>query len=180
MSLIVTENTTLDGVIDAAGGWFAPAGEEEDTSDIEAVLGEHMAEGNSLLLGRKTFDELRGYWPRQADDTTGVSDHLNRTHKYVLSSTMGDPEWENSSVLRGLDEVEQLKRERDLQVTGSITLVRALIAGGLVDEYRLFVYPVVLGRGARLFEDATAMPGLELVDCRPFRSGVVLMAYRCR
>ena len=179
MRLIVTENITLDGVIDASEGWFAPAGDDEDTSDIEAALGEHMAEGNAVLLGRTTFEEMRGFWPHQHDDTTGVRDHLDRTQKYVVSTTMETPGWENSSVLRSLDEVAELKHERDLQVTGSMTLVRGLIAAGLVDAYRLFVYPVVLGRGFRLFEDATSVPELELTDCRPFRSGVVLMSYRC-
>ena len=180
MRLIVTENITLDGVIDATEGWFAPAGEDVDTSDIEAVVQEHMAEGSGVLLGRTTFEEMRGYWPHQADDDTGVSAHLDRIDKFVVSTTMGDPEWQNSTVLPGIDAVRELKRERDLQVTGSVTLVRGLIAAGLVDEYRLFVYPVVLGRGARLFEDATDVAGLELTDLRSFRSGVALMSYRCR
>jgi dihydrofolate reductase len=180
MSLLVTENITLDGVIDAGGGWFAPAGDGPDTSDIEEVLGEHMAEERDLLLGRTTFEELRGFWPHQTEDSTGVSDHLNRMRKHVVSTTMDDPEWQNSAVLRGIDEVSALREEAELQLTGSMTLVRALIAEGLVDAYRLFVYPVVLGRGFRLFEDATSAPELELTDCRSFRSGVALLSYVCR
>ena len=181
MSLLVTQNITLDGVIDASEGWFAPAGEEQvDTSDIEATLQQHMAERRPVLLGRNTFEQMRGFWPRQTDDTTGVRDHLNRVQKYVVSTTLQDPEWESSTVLRSLDDVRELRRETDLQLTGSMTLVRRLIAEGLVDEYRLFVYPVVLGRGIRLFEEATSVPGLELTECRPFRSGVALMSYRCR
>jgi dihydrofolate reductase len=93
---------------------------------------------------------------------------------------MDDPEWQNSAVLRGIDEVSALREEAELQLTGSMTLVRALIAEGLVDAYRLFVYPVVLGRGFRLFEDATSAPELELTDCRSFRSGVALLSYVCR
>jgi dihydrofolate reductase len=180
MSLVVTENITLDGVIDAGGGWFAPAGEGADTSDIEAVVADHMAEERAVLLGRTTFEEMRGFWPHQTDDTTGVSDHLDRVQKYVVSTTMEDAEWENSTVLRDIDEVRALRDSEELQVTGSMTLVRALVAEGLVDAYRLFVYPVVLGRGFRLFRDATSVPELELTDCRRFRSGVALMSYRCR
>jgi dihydrofolate reductase len=180
MSLILTENITLDGVIDASEGWFAPAGEEDvDTSDIEATLQEHMAEDSAVLLGRRTFEEMRGFWPLQTNDTTGVTDHLNRAKKYVVSSTLEDPEWENTEILRGIEEVAALKEHTDVAVTGSLTLVPELIAAGLVDEYRLFVYAVVLGRGQRLFEGATTVPDLRLVECRPFNSGVALMSYRC-
>jgi len=105
-------------------------------------------------------------------------------HKYVVSATLEDPAWEPTTVLRGpLDEeIAALKDTpgADVVVTGSITLVRDLVAKGLVDEYRLFVYPVVVGRGARLFENATQVPPLELVETRPFRSGVVLLRYRVR
>jgi dihydrofolate reductase len=182
--LIVTENITLDGVIDASAGWFSVANDAEvDQSDLVAALAEQAAAADAVLFGRVTFEQMRGYWPRQTDDTTGVTDYLNRVTKYVVSSTMGDPAWEPTIVLPGdrlQDEVRALKAGpgRDIVTTGSITLVHALIAAGLVDEYRLFVYPVVLGRGARLFTDATEVPRLRLVETRPFRSGVVLLRYR--
>ena len=131
-----------------------------------------------MLLGRVTFEEMRGFWPLQTNDETGVTEYLNTVEKYVVSSTMTEPQWQRSTVLAGdvEDHVRELKgREgRDVVVTGSITLVRELIALGLVDEYRLFVYPVVVGRGARLFDDAT---DVGKVECRPFRSGVVLTRY---
>jgi dihydrofolate reductase len=120
--------------------------------------------------------------PLQTDDETGVAEYLDNVSKYVVSSTMKDPGWERSTVLSGdlEDNVRELKSKsgKDIVVTGSIALVHQLIALGLVDEYRLFVYPVVLGRGARLFEDATNVPNLKLVDSRSFRSGVVLTSYR--
>jgi dihydrofolate reductase len=180
--LIVTENITLDGVIDASEGWFAPAGDEEiDQSDINEALREQAGAADALLLGRVTFEEMRGYWPLQTDDETGVTEYLNNVSKYVVSSTMKDPEWERSTVLSGdLEEnVRELKGKsgKDIVVTGSITLVHELIPLGLVDEYRLFVYPVVLRRGARLFEDAIDVRKLKLVDSRAFRSGVVLTSY---
>ncbi|GAA2438524.1 dihydrofolate reductase family protein [Actinomadura vinacea] len=180
--LVVTENITLDGVIDAAGGWFSVAGEEGvDQSDIVEALAEQSNGADAFLTGRVTFEDMRGYWPEQADDTTGVSDYLNRVSKYVVSSTMGDPGWENSTVLSGPleEEIRALKERpgKDIVTTGSITLVHSLIAAGLVDEFRLFVHPVVLGRGARLFE-GEGIPELRMVEARPFRSGVVLLRYR--
>jgi dihydrofolate reductase len=181
--LIITENITLDGVIDAAEGWFVPAADAEiDQSDLIAALTEQREAADAFLVGRKTFEEMRGYWPQQTDDTTGVSDYLNRVSKYVVSATLQDPAWEPTTILRGplREEVEALKSApgADIVVTGSMTLVADLIAERLVDEFRLFVYPVVLGRGRRLFEDATGMPGLKLVEAQPFRSGIVLLRYR--
>jgi dihydrofolate reductase len=169
--LVVTENITLDGVIDASEGWFAPAGAEEvDQSDLSAALREQADAADALLVGRVTFEEFRGYRPLQTDDDTGVAEYLNNVSKYVVSSTMKDPGWERSTVLSGdLEEnVRELKGRsgKDIVVTGSITLVHELIPLGLVDEYRLFVYPVVVGRGARLFEDATNVPTLKLVETR--------------
>jgi dihydrofolate reductase len=180
--LVVTENVTLDGVIDASEGWFAPAGNEEvDRSDVNEVLREQACAADALLLGRVNFEEMRGYWPLKTDDKTGVTEYLNNVSKYVVSSTMKDPEWERSTVLSGdlEDNVRELKgvSAKDIVVTGSITLVHELIPMGVVDEYRLFVYPVVLGRGARLFEDATNVPKLKLVESRAFRYGVVLTSY---
>ena len=182
-TLIITENITLDGVIDAAEGWFAPSGEEDvDESDIIAALAEHRAAADAFLVGRVTFEQMRGFWPHQTDDETGVSDYLNEVSKYVVSSTLQDPEWDRSTILRGplLDDIQALKSApgKEIVVTGSLQLVPALIDAGVVDEYRLFVYPVVLGRGQRLFEDATSVGKLELVETRQFTSGITLMRYR--
>lgn len=123
---------------------------------------------------------MRGYWPLQIDDPTGITDYLNHVAKYVVSRALQDPKWERTAVLRSVDDIGALKAEPggDIVTTGSIRLVRELIAAGLVDEYRLFTYPVVLGRGQRLFAEATAVPRLRLVESRPFRSGIVLLRYR--
>jgi dihydrofolate reductase len=182
--IVVTENATLDGVIEQVDDWFSPAGDdtEADDSDIVATLREQMQTEAALLLGRKTFESFRGYWPVQTGDTTGISAHLNRVPKYVISSTLNEPAWENTTVLRGelAEEVRALKARvgGEIGVTGSITLVHGLIAAALVDEYRLFVYPVAVGHGRRLFEDATNLRRLELVETKRYRSGVVLLTYR--
>jgi dihydrofolate reductase len=180
--LVVTENITLDGVIDASDGWFAPSGEEDvDLSDLNKTIREQAAAADAVLFGRVTFEEMRGYWPLQTNDETGVAEYLNNVQKYVVSNTLKDPQWQRSTVLSGdvADNVRELKGSegKDIVVTGSITLVHELIARGLVDEYRLFVFPVVIGRGARLFEDAISVGKLRLLDCQPFRSGIVLTRY---
>jgi dihydrofolate reductase len=98
--LVVTENMTLDGVIDAEGGWFLPSGETQiDESDVVAALQDQAAASDGFLTGRVTFEEMRGYWPKQHDDITGITEHLNRVAKYVVSGTLTDPHWENTTVL---------------------------------------------------------------------------------
>jgi dihydrofolate reductase len=181
MKLVITENSTLDGVVKAVGDWFSPAGDENEMVDIQAKLKKMMEQQDPLLLGRVTFEEFRAYWPLQSHDTTGITDHLNQVQKYVVSRTLQDPAWENTTVLSNapLDEVRALKAQSgaDLGVTGSITLCRALIEANLVDEYRLFVYPIVLGRGRRLFSEGRDFDNLQLVEATPFQSGVVLLTY---
>jgi dihydrofolate reductase len=181
--LVITENITLDGVIDASAGWFAPAGGDDvDRSDQIDAIAEQREAADAFLVGRTTFEQMRSYWPHRTDDETGVSAYLDRVHKYAVSTTLGDPEWEPTTVLRGPlgEDIAALKAApgRDIVTTGSITLVHALIAERLVDEYRLFVYPVVVGAGARLFPDGAEHQRLDLVEARPFRSGVVLLRYR--
>jgi dihydrofolate reductase len=173
-TLIVTQNITVDGVIEA-GDWFGPGDGGDDV--LEAVR-EQSSRADAFLTGRVTFEEMRGFWPHQTDDTTGITAYLNQVQKYVVSSTLQDPGWEPTTILRALDDVRDLKQSQggDIVCTGSIELTHQLIEAGLVDEFRLFVYPVVLGRGARLFENAR-IPRLTLAECRTFRSGVVLTRY---
>jgi dihydrofolate reductase len=173
--IVVTENITADGVIDLSAGWFDPA--EQDDEQLVAAMRSQMAEEGALLVGRSTFEALRGYWPDQTADTTGISDHLNRVHKYVLSTTLQDPGWEPTTILRSFDEVRALRDEPGrLDVTGSISVVQQLVAADLVDEYRLFVYPVLVGAGAGVV-GATGRVDLDLVEARSFPSGVALLHY---
>ena len=181
-TLAITQNITLDGSIEMLGDWFDPQGQgSSDNSDLLEELHRQDDDTDALLLGRRTFVDLRGYWPQQTDDATGITDSLNRTQKYVVTSTLTDPEWQNSTVLSGdvAEEVRALKQQpgRDIVVTGSITLCHTLIEAGLVDEYRLFAYPVVQGRGRRLFPDRFECPRLSLVDAKVFRSGITSSRY---
>ena len=124
--LIITENITIDGVIDTAGDWFAPGGgDDSDQSDVVDVLREQGAASDALLLGRVTFEDMRGYWPLQTYDRTGIADYLDNVNKFVVSKTLDEPNWANTSVLRGpvVEEVQTLKASpgADIVTTGSMT-----------------------------------------------------------
>lgn len=183
-TLAITENITLDGVIDAADDWFAPGDTDADAdaTDVLDALRRQREAADALLLGRVTFQDMRGYWPLRTDDRTGIAEYLDNVSKYVVSSTLDEPEWQHTTVLRGdpVGEIRALKATPGLDIvtTGSITLVHTLVGAGLVDEYRLFVYPVVVGRGRRLFADGSTVPRLRLTESRAFRSGIVLLRYR--
>ena len=181
--LIVTQNITLDGVIEAVDDWFGPAAGRDDVADVEAALRDQRERADTFLTGRTTFEAMRSHWHARPDDPTGISAYLDRVAKAVVSRTLGNPRWERTTVLRGdlAADIGALKAApgRDIVTTGSITLVHALIAADLVDEFRLFTYPVVLGRGRCLFERPPRTP-LVLAEARAFRSGIVLLRYRRR
>lgn len=182
--LVITQNITVDGVIEATDDWFGPA-DGDDGTDLLDQVREHMAREVGFLVGRQTFEDMRGFWPAQTGDTTGITAHLNDVAKYVVSSTLTEPQWQNSTVLRGGDalakEIGQILADGpdgDVGVTGSIRLCHDLLAAGMVDELRLFVFPVVLGRGRRLFRDGVERRSLSLLQSRTFRSGVTMQRYR--
>ena len=180
--LVVAENISTNGVIEFLDPWFDP-GEQEDVDLLDVVRAHTVAE-TALVLGRQTFEDFRGYWPLQDDDTTGFTAHLNQVQKFVVSSTMQDPAWENSTVLSDSleDEVRALKAAPggEIGITGSISIVHALMGTDLVDEYRLFVYPVLTSRGRNLVPEGRSMQGLTLTESRSFPSGVVLLTYQRR
>jgi dihydrofolate reductase len=177
--LVITQNITFDGSIEMLDDWFDPQSQDDD---LLAESHRQDAEADALLVGRRTFEDFRKYWPQQSDDATGVTAYLNGVTKYVVSSTIGDPGWRNAIVLAGdpVAEVEALKtgRGKDIVLTGSIRLAHTVIAAGLVDEYRLFTHPAIQGRGRRLFPDGAVVPRLRLVEpAKSFRSGVTLLRY---
>ena len=180
--LVVTENISLDGVLD--GDFYLRAGEDDGATDVDDALRQQRDRADSLLLGRRTFEAFRGFWPKQVDNPSGTSEYLNRVRKHVVSTKLpvddgADLGWDNSTVLRGLDGVRELKEQpgRDIVCTGSVSLVHSLLDAGLVDELRLFTYPVVVAEGRRLFRDGATPADLRLVEARQFRSGVVLLRY---
>jgi dihydrofolate reductase len=176
-TLAITQNVSADGSAELLGDWFDP-GDQAD--DLTAEARRQSETEAYLLLGRQTFTDFRSYWPHQTDDPTGFTELLNKQQKLVVSSTLGDPGWQNSTVLGAdwRDRVRELKAEDggDIVCTGSLTLTAALIEEGLVDEFRLFVFPAVQGRGRRLFPDGYER-GLRLLDSKAFANGVVLLVY---
>lgn len=181
-TLAITENITVDGSIELLGDWFHPQGQADvDNTDLLDELHRQDSQADAFLVGRQTFEDLRRYWPEQSDDATGITEYLNTVQKYVVSSTMTDPQWQNSTILAGdaVESVRELKDQpgKDIVVTGSISLCHTLIEAGLVDEYRLFMYPVVQGGGRRLFPDGFTLPELRLLDAKAFRSGITYSCY---
>lgn len=178
--LVITQNCTVDGVVEATDDWFARMG-EQDTPDLDAALAAQRDASDGFLTGRRTFEAMRDFWGPRTDDETGVTEHLNRVAKYVVSSTLTDPGWANTEVLSGpLADAVRAVKERpggDIVCTGSISLSRALLREGLVDEVRLFTYPYARGHGERLF-DGTPARWLQLVECRAFAGGAILARYR--
>src|SRR3954447_14968433 len=184
--LVVTENVTLDGSIEMVTDWFLPqgqglGGEPADESDLVEEIHRQDADSDALLVGRQTFTDFRGYWRDLPDDDTGISAYLNSVQKYVVSSTLTDPEWQFTTVIDSdpVDAVTRLQQQpgKDIVLTGSIRLCHTMIAAGLVDEYRLFVYPSVQGRGQPLFPEGVEIPRLQLLEGRAFRNGVALTRY---
>jgi dihydrofolate reductase len=180
-TLAITQNVTADGAVEMLGDWFDPTAEDRQVTEAMNRFTERQ---DALLLGRRTFEDFRSFWPKQTDDRTGITDELNRVQKYVVSATMTDPQWQNSTILADdwLARVSELKEQPggDIGVTGSIRLCHALIAAGVVDEYRLFVYPVVQGRGRRLFPEGFEADRLRVVQVAGFDSGVTLLHYAAR
>jgi len=184
--IVITEFVSLDGVVEAPGGgesfkhggWSfdISRGEEGDKFKLDETLA-----SEALLLGRVTYEGFAAAWPSRADEA-GFADKFNSMPKYVVSSTLEDPEWNNSTVLKGdiVEEVAKLKQEQDgdIVVHGSPQLVQTLIEHDLVDEYRLMVFPVVLGSGKRLFGETTDKKSLRLVDSRVVGDGVAILVYQ--
>lgn len=176
--LVLSENITADGRIEMLDDWFDPS-PDEDVDDLQGEIERLGATADAVLLGRQTFEDFRGYWPEHTDEPAGA--YLDRTRKFVVSSSMTDPEWRNSTVLSG-DPVEEVRRLKDseggdITLAGSMTLAHAVLAAGLVDEIRLFVYPAIQGRGKGLVAEGTVLPDLQLLEAKSFRSGVTLLRY---
>lgn len=187
---IITMTTflTVDGVMQAPGGL------EEDRSDgfdlggwlvpyVDEVFGRYVTEwfepADAFLLGRRTYDIFAATWPHNTDDV--VAPKLNNLPKYVASHTLTDPEWKNTTVIRDVvNEVRELKTKpyREIQVHGSGRLAQTLIDHDLIDEYRLWVFPVFLGRGRRLFGGGVFPGALRLVESKTTTTGVVVSTYR--
>jgi dihydrofolate reductase len=172
--IVISENVSLDGVIEdpagvegfGRGGWVGRVGDRGRQEAAKVLLDEALG-AEAQLFGRRTYEFLAARWPSRGGE---LADRLNGMPKYVVSSTLEDPDWNNSTVVKGdvVNEVSKLKQELDgeIVVAGSIQLVRTLIEHDLVDELRLMIYPVVLGAGERLFTETSDQKPVRLVETR--------------
>jgi dihydrofolate reductase len=186
--LIVNTFLTLDGVMQA------PGGPEEDPSGgfehggwsfgywdepMQESMGETMGKPFDLVLGRKTYEIFAAHWPHSEEP---AAEPLNNATKHVASRTLSSLDWQNSELIEGdvPEGIRALKAQDgpELQVHGSANLIQTLIAHGLVDEFRLYVFPLVLGNGKRLFDDGTVPAGLELTSSQTSSTGVIMATYR--
>ena len=186
--IIVSTFLSLDGVMQAPGGpgedpdgGFAHGGWSVNYWDdrMGQIMDEFLGTPFDLLLGRKTYEIFAAYWPHASDEQGAAP--LNAATKYVVSTTLASADW-GPSVLIGQDVVGQITRLKqqdgpELQVHGSSQLIQTLIAHNLVDMYRLMIFPVLLGRGKRLFGDGVIPAGLRLVDTRTSTTGVIIAIY---
>ena len=165
---------TLDGVVEAPERWVMPDNEmfEEQTADYAA--------SDALLLGRRTYEVFAASWPKRGSKVPNA-DWMNNTQKYVASTTLEAPAWQNTTVLEGdiSEAVSRLKEENGETITlnGSATLLRSLLSATVVDELRLLLHPIVLGSGDRLFDNAADRVALTLVQCKAYDNGVVSLSY---
>jgi dihydrofolate reductase len=186
--LIVNTFLTLDGVMQA------PGGPEEDRSggfehggwsvgywdeEMQNAIGESMSRPFDIVLGRRTYEIFAAHWPHT--DEPGA-EPLNKATKHVASTTLTKLDWENSTLIEGAvpEGIRALKQVDgpELQVHGSGNLIQTLLEHGLVDEFRLMVFPLVLGKGKRLFDDGTIPEGLEVTSSRVSSTGVIMATYR--
>ena len=167
---------SLDGVHESAEQWTF----DYFTDEIGEAIGSSMASADALLLGRKTYQEFAGVWPdRGTDDPIGA--FMNNTPKVVASTTLDKVEWQNSTLITGnvIEEVAKLKQQpgKNINMTGSATLVRSLLHARLLDELWLMVFPVVLGSGKRLFPEGEDRLSLKLAASQTFSTGVLSLTY---
>lgn len=180
--VVVSQFITIDGVVEAPGGGedlerggWAFAFERGDEGDAFKV--KELEDADVLLLGRRTYEGFAAAWPSRSGDP--FSDKFNSMPKHVVSSTLKDPEWNNSHVIDGdiAEAINSLKEQYDgdILVNGSVQLVREMVEKGLVDELRLMVFPTVLGDGKRLFDQHPESLPFELVESRPAAETLILV-----
>ena len=182
--IVVSDNVSLDGVVQdpagdegfRVGGWV---GLIKDRPELTKLALDEALGSEALLLGRRSYEWFAARWPSRSGE---LADRLNSMPKYVVSSTLEDPDWNSSTVLKSdaVDEVSKLKQELngEIVVVASFQLLRTLMEHDLVDELRLKIYPVVLGAGARLFGETSDKKPMRLLDVQTVEDGIAYLTYQ--
>ena len=186
--IITSEYVTVDGVMQAPGdpkefeygGWVFKLNDEQVVKEGGKYASEQLFSCDALLLGRVTYEGFAKAWPNMKDDS-GFANKMNSMKKYVVSNTLDKLEWSDSTLIKGdiVEEILKLKQQpgKDILIYGSGELVNTLMHNNLIDEHRLWVYPVVLGSGKHLFREGIDITTLKLVDTKKF-GGVILLCYQ--
>lgn len=183
--IIVTEFMTLDGVVEDPGGGdgskYGGWSGQYWNHEIENFKHDELFASDALLLGRITYQGFAAAWPTMTDET-GFAERMNSIPKYVVSTTLKKAEWNHTKIIKDnvMEEISKLKQApgQDITVHGSGQLVNFLMKNDLVDEYRLMIHPIVVGGGKQLFKDNVDIKKLNLIEAKPFRSGVVVLRYK--
>jgi dihydrofolate reductase len=177
--IVVSQFMSLDGVIEDPETWHFPY----ISDDMGEFLGKSVGEMEASLAGRKTYEDFASYWPHQSNDDP-MAHKFNSIHKYVVSNTLKEGSWNPTTVISGnLDDIVaslhavKAKHTGVIGMTGSATLVQSLLPTDVIDEYQLYLHPIVVGSGQRLFKDGLAQTGLKLASSQTFQSGVILLIY---
>jgi dihydrofolate reductase len=167
---------SMDGVVESPDQWQF----DSFDSDLGEAMGTFIANEDTILLGRVTYQDWASYWPTSNDEP--YASHINNTPKYVASTTLKQVDWQNSTLIQGSlsDEIKRLKRQpgKNIGVSGSPGLVYSLLQNNLLDELILMIHPVVVGHGKRLFKEGSELKRLRLVDSSTTSSGVIIATYR--
>ena len=178
--LVVSAWISIDGVFDAdtMPQWFSPF----DSLSKNEYIRDSIVKADALLIGRATYEMLASYWPLQLNDDNGPAGKINSMEKFVVSTTLEKPAWNNSTIIDKniIEEIRELKKQNgnEIQIPGSATLVQSLMKANLIDEYRFLVHPIIMGSGKRFFKDEMKTSGMKLILTQTFDKGVVLLCYQ--
>ena len=176
--IVAAPFVSLDGVVELSEQWTIPY----FTADMQQVIQQGMAAADTMLMGRRTYEQMAAYWPNLTATDDPFAEFLNTSPKLVVSTTLQSVDWQNSTLITNdvIGEVARRKQQpgKDILIPGSATLVRYLLHEGLVDELRLLLFPIVFGSGERLFDGWTVRLPLRLVESQTLDSGVLSLTYQ--